>query len=176
MLSLSSCAKINTEAEIEQIQADFSSASAIYFSADIRADYGNRVYDYGVTFEGLPDSGTVSITAPESIAGTSFRLSDDGGTLIFDGAEVYTGEILPDGLSPADAVPLLINQWQSGLVTECVIEKFHDEDAVAALFSVSDDVTMRTWFGKESSLPLYAEIYFDGYTVISSTFYNVRAE
>jgi hypothetical protein len=177
LFSICSCASGTTaENEIYKIQEELSSAGSFRFLADIRADYGERVYDYKVSFEGLDNDGLITIIEPESVSGAAVRLSDEGTHLVYDNAEIYTGEILPDGLSPVDAVPTLINAWRSGLVTECVREKQGDTESVAALFRISDEVNLRTWFDGDSHLPIYAEIYFNGYTVLSVTLYNVETE
>ena len=158
-----------------EIQRTFSNASGVSFAADIRADYGDRVMDFGVDFSGLPEAGVLTVTSPAIIAGAQVKLGDGGAALSFSGAEVYTGEILPDGLSPVDAVAVMVDTWGEGLVTETVAESWNDTDCLAALFRVDDDVDLRTWFGPDG-LPLHAEFTFDGYTVISADFYDMKVE
>ncbi|MGM9521532.1 MAG: hypothetical protein ACI3VB_03545 [Oscillospiraceae bacterium] len=174
-LLLSSCSVMTGTDDILKIQEDFSASENISFTAELTADYGQHLYEYRISFDGLPDSGTITIIEPESIAGTQVAIEDGASSLCFDGAQIYTGEILPDGLSPVDAVPMLLEAWRTGLVTECAKESFDGEDCLNAVFRITDDVNLRTWFGFESGLPLYAEVDFDGYTVISCTFYNVIA-
>lgn len=159
-----------------QIQESCITAREILFTADVRADYGDRVFDYTLSCAFREDGGTITVAEPEIIAGVTVRFSPDGTTLSCEGAEVFTGEILPEGLSPVDTTPMLLGLWRDGLVTEAVFEKWNGEECLAALFHVSDRVDSRTWFSKNTWLPLRSEVYLDGYTVIGCDFYNVRME
>lgn len=175
MFSLPSCSKAEQENQMDEIQQSFFNASGVSFAADLTADYGDRVMDFGLDYSGSAGSGVLTVTSPETIAGAQVKLGDGGATLSFDGAEVYTGELLPDGLSPVDAVPVMVSAWGQGLVTETVREKWDDVSCLAALFRIDDDVNLRTWFD-EAGLPLHAEFTFDGYTVISTDFYDMKVE
>lgn len=159
-----------------QIEESFDAASKVQFAAKIRADYGDRVYDFTVSCSSDAEGGILTVAEPEIIAGVTLRFSPEGEVLGYEGAEVFTGEILPEGLSPADAVPMLLGLWRGGLVTEADFEKWDGEECLAALYHVSDRVESRTWFSKNTWLPLRSEVYLDGYTVIGCDFYNVRAE
>lgn len=159
-----------------QVQESFLASQEILFAADIRADYGDRTCDYSVSFEYGPDGGVMTVAEPAIIAGVTVRFTADGATLSYDGAEVFTGEILPGGMSPVEAVPMLPGLWRDGLVTEAVFEKLNGEECLAVLFRVDERVESRTWFSKDAWLPLRSEVYLDGYTVIGCDFYNVRAE
>lgn len=174
---LSSCSGGKDEAELmEELQSDFRSASQVSFSADIEADYGDRVYTYGVDYSGALSAGTLTVTAPDTVAGVTVRIADGCASLSYGGTEIYTGEILPGGLSPVDAVPVLLGAFSNGLVTETVMEKLGDTDCLAALFSVDERVEARAWFDTDSSLPLKAEISLDGARVVSCDFYDMKVE
>ena len=54
-------------------------------------------------------------------------------------------------------------------------ERWGDTDCLAAIFRVDDDVDLRTWFDGEG-LPLHAEFTFDGCTVITADFYDMKVE
>ncbi len=160
---------------MREIQQSFLDAEGVSFAAGLTADYGDRVMDFGIDFTGRADSGVLTVTSPELIAGAQVKLGDGGAALSYSGAEVYTGELLPDGLSPVDAVPVMVSAWGEGLVTETVKEKWEGVSCLAALFRIDDDVNLRTWFD-EAGLPLHAEFTFDGYTVISADFYDMKVE
>lgn len=173
ILFISSCSGgVSPEAEVDGFMESIGNASEVIFTADITADYGVHVFDYGVRCELGAGGGAIEILSPENIAGTRVLVGDGGATLEYEGAEVFTGEIMPEGLSPVDALPMLVELWSGGLVTEAVREGFEGEDCVAALYRVSDESDMRTWFSKKSGLPLRAEVYFDGCTVLFFNFYD----
>ncbi len=176
-LSVTGCGAENSaEAEAEEIQREFAASDNLRLSAELTANYGERAYSFQVSYEGMADDGTVTITAPENIAGVSVRYADGGTTLVSDGAEVYTGELLPDGVSPVDAVPVITETWRSGLITGAVREKCDGADCVMSDFMVSEDVTLRTWFDRVTDLPVRAEMSIDGFTALSAVFYNVVLE
>ena len=54
-------------------------------------------------------------------------------------------------------------------------ERWGDTDCLAALYRVDDGVELRTWFDG-AGLPLPAEFIFDGYTVITADFYDMKVE
>lgn len=166
--------------EDEDILAEFrdslGESPEMLFAADIRADYGDRLFDCSVSFSGFVDGGTITVSAPELIAGVTVELRDGGATLEFDGAEVYTGEILPDGMSPVDAIPLILSTWRDGLATETVRETVEGEECLSVLFRVDDRVTSRTWIPVKTLLPLRSEIALDGYTVIGVDFRDMKLQ
>ena len=161
---------------VREIQDDYRAAENISGVASISANYGERVYDYRISFDFSPSGGTLEILEPEEIAGVTAKISDGGATLVFDGAEVYAGEILPDGTSPVAAVPIMADVWRNGLVTESVRERLSGEDCVSVAFRVSDEVYLRTWFDLKTQLPLRSEFVYSGYSVITCIFDNVRVE
>ena len=54
--------------------------------------------------------------------GITARLEEDGFTLSYDGVEMSTGKLTEDGLSPAGALPVLIEQWTEGYASGAVYE------------------------------------------------------
>ncbi len=177
LLALSSCSGGPTPLErARAIEEDFKSAAGMAFTLDMTADYGERVYDYSLRYEGDAQSGVMTVDSPDSISGVRIMLRDGAASLEYDGVEVFTGEILPEGLSPVDALPVLLGAWSDGSITEAVRESFDGEECVAARFRVSDEVDLRTWFSEKSALPLRAEIYFDGAAVIMCDFYDFKID
>jgi len=175
-LLLTACSAPSPEVTAEDIQQSYFQAESVTMTLDLTADYGEKVYPYKLACTVSPDGGEIVIKEPEIIAGVRALIESDGVTLSYDGAEVYTGAILPDGLSPVDAVPVMVSLWREGLITETVWEPYGDIPCVAAVFRVSDSVTLRTWFDGETQLPVHAEFSSDGYTVIICDFENVILE
>ncbi len=161
------------DTEMRELQQALAACESFRLVADLRADYGDRVYDYRVRFEGNSDEGTVCILEPECVAGAAVRFGADGTALGFDGADVYTGELLPEGLSPVDTLPMMVNAWREGLITETVRERSGDAECLASVFMISEEVSLRTWFDRSTGLPLRAEVSFDGYTVLTASFYDI---
>ena len=106
--------------------------------AQIRADYGQRVYDFRLSYQGDGRDGTVTIIEPESVSGAQLEIEDGESSLSYDGARVYTGQLLPDGLSPADALPAMISAFREGMASQVSSEDWEGTGCVMAVFTLSD--------------------------------------
>ncbi len=174
---LSSCASgENDEKILEDIRANFGPDSHVSFAAGIDADYGDRVCSYGVSYDGGVSGGTLTITKPEVISGTTLMIADGSVALRYGEREIYTGEILPGGLSPVDAVPVILRAIAGGLVTGTVRERYEGAQCLATVFRIDDRVDARVLFEEETLLPQRAEMYLDGTRVLSLDFYDMKAE
>lgn len=175
-LLVSCSAGASVSETVREIQDTYRSAGKISGITSVSANYGDRAYDYRVSFEITASGGTLEILEPEEIAGVTAKISGGGATLSFDGAEVYAGEILPDDVSPLSAIPLMADIWKNGLSTESVKESLGGADCISVSFRVSDDVFMRTWFDMKTHLPVQSEFVYGGYSVMTCRFDNVIVE
>ncbi len=156
-----------------EIQKLYSAPESAAVNARVRADYGERVYDFALECLFSGDGGTVTIREPEELEGVTARLAEDGITLCYEEAEVFTGALLPDGMSPVESVAVMLRAWGGGYVTESVRENYGGTACRAVTFRISDTAQVRTWFEEDTLLPLHAEIYSDGFAVILCDFENV---
>lgn len=173
---LSSCSAPSpkdTAGEIHDLYANINSVSTV---VSLKADYGDKAYIFKLGCNLSPDGGEITIKEPLSVAGVTARIESDGITLTYDGAEVYTGAILPSGLSPVDAVPVMAKAWREGLITETVSEPYGDIKCLSVTHLIDEGVYLKTWFEAETYLPVHAEFSSDGYTVIICNFENVILE
>ncbi len=158
------------------IRASLIAAEKLEIGTVVRADYGERVYDFTFKYVGNADKGEIEITAPESIAGLTAEVSVSGGTLKYDGAVLDTGAVTKDGLSPAEALPVLISQWQRGYISGCNFETLGDTDTLAVTTDITETVKQRTWFDVKTHLPVRSELSDNGKMVIGCQFDNVIIE
>ena len=176
ILLLTGCAGRNHEKKQDflQLRAKWLSAEQTELRAAVRADYGDRVYDYVLRYSGGPAGGMLTVEEPEMIAGVGVELGEEGIRLCWDGAELATGAIL-GSLNPVQAFPMLLRCWQSGPVLECWEE---DRDGVPCLtveFDLSEAGSpelrrCRTWFSLETDAPVAAELSENGRTVLFVSF------
>jgi outer membrane lipoprotein-sorting protein len=159
-----------------QIRAGLLKAEKLALTAFVTADYGDRVYDFTFSYSGNADEGEIEITSPESIAGVKAKISVSGGTLEYDGAVLDTGAVTKDGLSPAEALPVLISQWQTGYISGCNFEKLGDLETLAVTTDITETVRQRSWFDVKTRLPVRSEITDGVKTVITCEFENIFIE
>jgi hypothetical protein len=163
--------------EAYALRDEYAAAERLELTAEVTADYGACVYLFTLRYAGGADAGELSVLAPECVAGLAAAVDcEDGITLLWDGAELYAGALDSSGLSPADAFPALIACWSSGAITEAGSCLCMGEDALRVEYALPEGQTAVTWFGRDSGLPLLAEIDSGGCAVIVCQFQNVIME
>ena len=158
------------------LREDFQNMDAWSGEMELTADYGQRVYDYSVSFTGDREEGTtLTITAPEEAAGITAVAKEGQTWLDYDGVRLETGPLDPQGLSPMDALPALLTELETGTVAEVGTET--DGDLSLLRLTLRDpEVTPGTgretvfWFDKAQKTLLRAELRNDGATVVSCVF------
>ena len=134
------------------------------FTAEVRADYGDRFYEFSLRFDST--ASTIEVLAPESIAGIVISVADGGTVLHFEGAEINTGSLTPDGLSPLAAIPTIAREWRSGRIVEAHFETMNGNETLVMTTEMSDTVRHKTWFNRETGIPILSKIFSDGFAVI----------
>ena len=113
---------------------------------------------------------------PESIAGLTAEVSVSGTSIEYDGVRLETGSLDQSGLSPIDALPVIISQWQNGYILSCGQMSVFAADAIVIETEISDKIIQKTWFDVKTHMPVRSEIMSDGYMVIECVFENVILE
>lgn len=159
------------------IRGEYLDMAGCTASMAVTADYGQRVYDFGVSLTWQREGESVlTITAPENVAGVTARLTDDGEAVLeYDGAQVETGPLDDTGLSPLSAVPVLLDYAQTGYIASCGMETLGEREVlrVDCRDPEAQPGTGREcslWFEPDTHALLRGELSQDGYTVIQCTF------
>ena len=105
------------------VRGEYLELSAWTARAEIRADYGQRVYTYELEAAWDGEETALTLTAPETVAGLTARLKGEEGVLEYDGLWLETGPLDDEGLSPASALPALVEEARSGYITACSLEE-----------------------------------------------------
>lgn len=132
----------------------------------ITADYGQRIYEYGVTAAQVGENLTLTITRPETAAGISARIAGEQGQLEYEGTILETGPLDGDGLTPVSALPALLKAAREGYMDSCTLDE--------TLMVLCRDPERRPgegtetslWFDPDTHALLRGEIALDGFTVI----------
>ena len=169
ILLLTACAgRADTpEARLYELRRSFSDMDALRAHAVVTADYGERVYNYTVDLAGNEQAGTMTVTEPESIAGTVLQWSDGTTQLSVEGVSLETGP-LTETLSPNHAVPTLLSILREGEVVSCGWE----EEFLSAQLSHPTDqgLTALCWFDRETGSLRRCELAENGQTVLTMEF------
>ena len=177
-LALSACGGGATGAEqlALDIRGEYLAMEGCSAELAVTADYGQRVYEYGLTLEYRREGECVlTVISPEAVAGVTARLKDGSGSLEYDGVWVETGPLDEDGMSPMDAVPVLLEYAREGFIAECAMEEW-EQTQVLRVICRDPEAQAGTgrecslWFDPDSHALLRGELSRDGYTVIQCAF------
>lgn len=171
---LAGCGANESSAPDEQVRENYAALTSFSGRAQVTADYGEKVYQYEVTLAGDLTGGRLEVTAPESIAGTGFNWSDGGGSASFEDVTLETGALSSDGLSPVDAMPLILNALTTGKLTASCEETLEGEEALRLTLAnpsyPEGTSAVLVWLSSEDNALRRAEITWEGTTVITYVF------
>ncbi|MBQ8834896.1 MAG: hypothetical protein IJ001_08240 [Oscillospiraceae bacterium] len=167
LVLLTGCSPKNRELERGmELRSKLLKAEGCSFTADITADYGDKLYSFSMECTGDAQGNlTFTVTAPETIAGITGNVSDTGGNLTFDDTALYF-ELLADGqLSPVSGPWILLKTLRSGYITSASTEE--DLLRLAVDDSYEDDALhLDIWVDGEDR-PIRAEILYDGRRILT---------
>ncbi|MFR4560909.1 MAG: hypothetical protein ACLT5P_06610 [Flavonifractor plautii] len=173
-LSLSACGGAEGGNRAEQlaldIRGEYLEMGGCTASLELTADYGQRVYTYGIGLNYAREGETtLTITAPENIAGVTARILEGETALEYDGMRVETGPLDDSGMSPVDAVPVLMDYVQEGFIAECGMEAQGESEVLRVVCrepeSAAGEGGVLLWFDP-STPPFCGGAVQDGFTVI----------
>ena len=175
-LPLAGCGKAGgSEAEelALTIRGEYLALDRCAVQAAITADYGQRVYQYEMAVSVDGEETTLTLSAPETVAGLTARLTGEENLLEFDGVSVETGPLDENGLTPVSAVPALLEAARSGYITACALE----EDGTVLRVDCGDPVgspgtgtETSLWFDASTHALTRGEVSTDGFRVILCEF------
>ena len=149
---------------------------------ELTADYGQRVYTYGIDLSWQREGETVlTITAPENVAGITARILEGETALEYDGMRVETGPLDGSGMSPVDAVPVLLDYAEGGFIAACGMETLEEQEVLRvdcrepeAAAGTGRECSL--WFDPSTHALLRGELSQDGFTVIQCEFSNFQTQ
>lgn len=167
MVLLCGCA--GGDRELERAMAYRSAllkAEGCRFSAEVTADYGDILHSFSMDCRTDANGNlSFSVTAPETIAGITGAVSQEGGTLRFDDEALHFELMAQEQLSPVSAPWIFMKTLRSGYLTSAstegellrlTIDDSYEEDALR----------LDIWL-KEEDMPVRAEILYDGKRILT---------
>ena len=141
--------------------------------AAITADYGQRVYEYEMAVAVGEEETVLTLSAPETVAGLTARLTGEENLLEFDGVSVEPGPLDENGLTPVSAVPALLEAARSGYITACALEEdgtLLRMDCGNPAGSPGSGTETALWFDASTHALIRGEVSVDGFRVILCEF------
>lgn len=159
----------NGSSQIERgmaLRGKLLAAESCGFDAAITADYGDKVYTFAMACEADGQGNlTFTVTAPETIAGITGRISDSGGKLTFDDTALQFDLMADDQVTPVSAPWIFLKTLRSGFITSAGTED--DLLRLSIDDSYDDDALHLDIWLDSGDVPLRAEILYDGRRILS---------
>lgn len=136
-------------------------AGGCAFTADLTADVGGRVYQFTLDCQAaVGGPATLTVTAPDTIAGITAQVDESGAQLTFDGTALSLGTLADGKTAPLLAAWLLPNAW-TGDYIDCAGSD-GDLERVTYLHGYGDEaLTIDAWLDGDNT-PVRCEISHDG--------------
>lgn len=118
-LLLTGCSASKSEVERGmELRTKLLAAESCSFSAEITADYGDKVYVFDMDCT-ADKAGRLqfTVTAPETISGITGEIADGTGKLTFDEAALAFPLMADDQLTPVSAPWIFLNTLRGGYLT-----------------------------------------------------------
>ena len=154
------------------IRGEYLSMPRFSSQVRLRADYGQRVYDYTLDLSVSEEEILLTVTEPELIAGITARIKADEHVLEFDDLRLETGSLDETGLTPISAIPRMLTAIRQDYLTACSFE----ESGSLRVSCGDPDLPPGTgteyvlWFHPETHDLIQGEISVDGIRRIFCTF------
>lgn len=142
------------------------SAGSVSFVVQITADYGDKLHNFAMACCGDPLGDlTFSVTEPETIAGITGKIDDNGGALTFDDTALHFDLMADEQLSPVSAPWILLKTLREGYLTSACTEEGKIRLSVDDSYE-EDAMTLDIWLDG-NNLPERAEILHAGRKILS---------
>lgn len=149
-----------------ELRAKLQRAAQTNFTADITADYGDKIHTFSMNCQGDAQGNvTFTVTAPESIAGITGTVADGAGKLTFDDTALHFDLLTDEQLSPVSAPWVLLKTLRSGYLTSAGMEGEQLRLTIDDSYE-EDAVQLDIWLN-ETDLPVRAEVLYDGRNILS---------
>lgn len=157
-LLLTGCGSGKSEKQFEEFSANVRQQSSLRFTAEMRAEYDDHTAKFTLAYEGNGDKCSVTVIEPEIVSGITMRFEDGKMALDCNSISIDTGFLDENGLTPINALPLIVKAMGSGHLDSC-----SREDSMTVWHIVpSDDITVALWVDSSTMTPARAELVSGG--------------
>ena len=158
LLLLAGCTAGDTaENDFGSWQETLRTAQRVDFEAAVTADFGDKTFAYRAALHYADGEAQLCLTEPAILAGVTLQSADGGVTLAYDGAALELGDLTGNGLSPAAALPAVLDALQNGRLLS--LARTREEGAEYLMLSLAARAgELTVWLERESLTPVRAEL------------------
>lgn len=164
MLLLTACSAAEEENVVTVLQQQYAAVEYATMEAEVLCHYGDEVREYTLLCAYTPQTSTVTVLAPENLAGITAQVENGALTLRYDDISLDTGTYASADVSPVVALPKLMEAAAWGYPAEQSEEMLGERLCIRLGCDLNgeSDTVYTTWFDKETLLPLQSEISVGG--------------
>ena len=160
---LSACGSGAAENQYNAFAQALSEMDTLSFTAVLRAEYEDKTVDFTLRYNEDESGTSVTVLAPELVAGIKARVVGDSTALEYEGILIDTGNLDNFGLTPMSALPILVETMRAGH-----LESYWTEDSRAVFQLILDDhLYAVVYFESETMTPVRAELVSDGHVRVA---------
>ena len=145
-----------------QLRSAILRAETCIFTAVITADYGDMIHEFTLDCTSDRDGNvTFTVSAPETIAGITGKITADGGAITFDDTILAIPMLTDDQLTPVSAPWILMRALRSGYIASAGSGRIRVDDSYAD-DALALDITL-----DDSGMPNLAEIFWKNRRILT---------
>ena len=166
-LLLTACGGEEERDPASELQAAYAGLAAATLEADITCHYDDETRTYTMLCDYTPGSRSVTVLAPEDLAGICATVAEGELTLSYEDVSLDAGGYSAAAISPVAALPKLMEAAAAGYVSQQSVEELEERSGLRLSCDLDGEEgdLYTTWFDQETLLPLYSEISVDGVVV-----------
>lgn len=167
MLLLTACGGGGEKDPAAALQQQYAAVAEATMEADVTCHYEGEERTYTLLCAYTPAKSTITVLAPDNLAGISATLEGEELTLSYEDISLDAGSYSAAAVSPVAALPKLMTAAASGYLTEQSEETVGERPCLRLTFDLSEEegAVYTTWFDQETLLPMQSEISVDGAVV-----------
>lgn len=167
MLCLTGCSEDDRNLRSAmQLREQILSAQSCAFLANITADYGDNLHTFSMDCRTLADGVLqFEIMKPETIAGITGNISEEGGNITFDERSLFFPLLTDDLLIPASAPWIMMKTLRGGYITAVCEED--DLLHMTIQDSYAEDALMVDIWINDRKIPVRADILHEGKRILT---------
>ena len=140
--------------------------SGCTFDAEITADYGDEIFVFSTSCEADAEGNLAfAVTKPESIAGITGLIDQEGGKLTFDGTALAFPLLAEEQISPVSAPWIFLKTLRGGYLSAAGMEDELLRLTVDDSYE-EDALKLDIWLNSEDQ-PVGADILYDGRRIVA---------
>ena len=169
------CAKSAGPGTPDDARENYLNMSGCAMRAVVSCEQDGILWESELKCEYIPDGVCkIEILSPESIAGIRAELDSGTWVLRYEGAVLNAGTLSREEISPAAALPYLMDAIRNGWLIAESAENLDDIPCTRLTFDQdgtrTDKIYSTLWLRRDSGIPIRGEIMVDNMTILTVDF------